>query len=133
DIDLYRFTAVAGEAVTIGIAKTGGDASFTPYWRLLDADGIAVSGCNAYYANVVDCGLTAAGTYRVAVSDRSYAAMGSYDLMLTRRSAPCEDTSLPCDTATAGTIGHKLDIDLYTFTAVDGEVVNIAIAKTGTD
>src|SRR5439155_1585840 len=112
------------------ITKTGGATGFTPYWRVLDSTGNGVAGCNANSAAAVGCRL-AAGAYRVAASDRFAAATGSYDLMLTRRSAPCEDTTLPCDTATAGTIEHVLDRDRYSFTSPARRSSDLAITKTG--
>ena len=72
--DLYTMTAGAGERVRVDTARTGGDAAFVPYWRMLDANGVTVFDpvtsryCGNYPQYSVECTL-GAGTYRVEVSN----------------------------------------------------------------
>ena len=74
DRDLYAFSATDGERVRVDTARTGGDAAFVPYWRMLDANGVTVFDpvtsryCGNYPQYSVECTL-GAGTYRVEVSN----------------------------------------------------------------
>ena len=143
DRDLFAFSTTDGERVRVDAARTGGDEAFVAYWRLLDANGLTVVDpvtnryCGNYSGYVVECTLGAAGTYRAEVSNGGGAAIGMYELWLTRLSAPCESLTLACEEApshglTQG-VSDQFDRDLFAFSATDGERVRVDAARTGGD
>ena len=125
---LWTFTAAEGERIQIALTRVDPSGPrFEPVWRLLDHSGGTVAWW--YGGGVVDLGpLTAAGSpYCIDVLDNSLDDTGSYQIELERLSATtaCEASPLACGVTSSGSISERLDADLYTFDAIDGEIVEI--------
>ena len=131
DTNLHSFTAVAGERVSVTLANQGG-TSFSPAWRILRPDGVAV--CGFAFAGLNDCLLATAGSYTVEVVDGSVDGSGTYGLHIQRLTAGqrCGDT-IPCGTPISRTLGttNIADTNLHSFNAVAGERVSVALANQG--
>src|SRR5438445_3358715 len=91
---LYLLTAPdGGDRVRVDLARTGGDAAFTPRWRLLNGttgQQVFDSGyaCGNYPSNSslawsIEC-TVAAGTYRIEVANGDGTSVGTYELWVTR-------------------------------------------------
>src|SRR4029077_4398197 len=135
-IDLWSFTAVDGERVNIEALTTATTSgAFGVCWGLYDKEGQPVAGCGA--CNGGDqCGplSAAASPYSVVVADLNSDGTGTYQITLERLTATtaCGVRALGCDTPSDATLTAPTDIDLWSFTAVDGERVNIEELTTAT-
>ena len=123
DDDLFSFPVSEGEVFWGSVLERSG-AGFDAEWRVLDAAGAEVVG----WWNGVrrDFGpLPASGSpYRIQVRDRTATATGTYEIHVQRTTAAfaCEAIPLPCDATLAGTIETRIDDDLFSFSASDGEI-----------
>ena len=125
--DTFRFTAAAGEALSITTQETGGFASAC--WELYDPTGVSLG---------TSCGQaekTAAipGTYTIRVYDNGDAETGTYDLSL----AVVSDTASNCaePIGCGETLPRELALvgesDTFRFTAAAGEALSITTQETG--
>ena len=80
-----------------------------------------------------DCGpLPASGNpYRVEVIDWQNDATGPYTIHLYRltATAACEDVALSCDVPQAGSIESPVDKDFFSFSAAEGEWVEVSLVE----
>jgi hypothetical protein len=134
DADFFSFTAADNERVSIVVGRATTDAGFNPSWHLVTNTGAFAS---------VQCSQTAEGAryycgpfsaaespYRVVVFDTGLDATGTYHIALERLTSPCDDSPLPCDQIVSGEIGDSFDADIFSFTALNDQRVNIAVAPT---
>lgn len=124
--DTYRYTAVAGEAVSMTAQETGGFISAC--WEAYDPEGISLG---------LACGqaektFSVAGAYTIRLYDNGEAATGTYDFNL----VVVSDTANNCavDITCGEPISSMLDLrgesDSYRFTALAGETVPINTVET---
>ena len=140
DLDLWSFTATQGEALIVAMAETQGDADFTPWIRLFAPNGDLVQdnwdGTAVQHARVAP----STGTYTLVVGTRDVGtdASGSYRLTLAKSpgafTVPGGDEGGPMTRGVnhtgAITVG---DLDLWSFTATQGDAIIIAMAETQGD
>lgn len=130
--DAYSFSAAEGEMDELGFRKFDPSGiSFNPMWRVVDKDGVPYVGWNESIS--YDIGpLPAAGNpYRVEVEDNGHDGTGTYRLELHRLSAPmtCGGIPIACDVPYTGAIENEVDADLMTFTAAEGEMVELDFVR----
>lgn len=140
DLDVWSFTATQGEALVVAMAETRGDADFTPWIRLFGPDGALVQ--DNWDATAVQHwrAAPATGTYTVVVSTRDVGvdATGDYRLILAK--SPGTFAVPQGDDGGAMTNGANHtgtimvgDLDMWSFTATQGEALVIAMAETQGD
>jgi uncharacterized repeat protein (TIGR01451 family) len=140
DIDMYSFTAVQGAAITLRIGEVGDDSPFYPYFRLRGPNGTELANSWGPLAAEVSIYAPSSGTYHVIVAsnDSGYDATGDYLLTLALTPStfvvPSGDQggALVNGLNYAGAI-HRGDIDMYSFTAVQGAAITLRIGEVGDD
>ncbi|HWP41158.1 MAG TPA: PPC domain-containing protein [Tepidisphaeraceae bacterium] len=126
DIDVYTFTANAGDAVSIDTAGLSG-VNFLPRLRLFAPNGVPLSGF-ADSAHLTQLAQT--GTYYVTVRDNGDDHTGSYALTMIRLpetplpdsdSGPVQSNQRRTGAIEAG------DLDVYTFAANAGDAIAVDV------
>ena len=134
DIDLFTFSAIAGDAVTLNLGRTSLDYTlemdvFDPTGKLV-YDG-ATGGLISY--DVLLNSFTVPGTYTVQVKSADGGRPGTYNLTYVKvpgaQTLPATEGALVNGASKAGTI-TVADIDLYTFQAAPGSAVTLNLSRT---
>jgi hypothetical protein len=125
--DTYRFTASAGDTVSITSQETS--AFLNACWEIYDPEGIAVvGGCGQGQKT-----LAVPGDYTIRVSDNGDVETGTYNLdlvVVSDTASNCAETiacgdTFPRDVATVG------ESDTFRFFAAAGEAVSVTSQETG--
>src|SRR6185503_12313593 len=135
DLDLWSFTADAGDAIVVRAGEVGDDGNFEPWLRVYGPSGTLLGANAADLAAEVVATAQESGTFLVVVSDGylahagdSYGNTGTYNLNLATTAGPFttsngdEGGALINGTVTPGTI-HLGDLDLWSFTASPGDAI----------
>ncbi|MFK7888674.1 MAG: hypothetical protein AB8G16_17595 [Gammaproteobacteria bacterium] len=134
EVDLYSFSAQAGDSVQIRVADTDAGLLFMAL-ELTDPSGTVIaSGSNENVAFALcdgsaSCSIDESGIYTLSVSSSRPTATGSYDVYYTNVVGAQTDGELINGGVVSGEIGLG-DIDAYTFTAQAGDSVQIRVADT---
>jgi hypothetical protein len=138
DLDVWTFTATAGQRLGVHIGEIVDSRDFRPWIRLWAPNGAILGSTSGTDAAAID-GVVApvAGTYRVLVAtfDSGLDGTGTYRLMLAKTGAPVTvsegDQGGPL-TNGAMHVGEILqgDVDVWTFTAAAGERIGIHVGET---
>ncbi len=140
DLDVWSFTAAQGEALMLSMSETRGDADFTPWLRLFAPNGSVVQDSWDNTATQHWRAAPATGTYTVVVGTRDGGldATGDYKLILAK--APGSFVVPAGDEGGAMTNGENHsgrltvgDLDLWTFTAAQGEAIMLAMSEVRGD
>ncbi|MDO8632919.1 MAG: hypothetical protein Q7R41_20755, partial [Phycisphaerales bacterium] len=136
DSDLLNFRVADGEIIRVSLAEPPNQpTNFNPSWRLIDGDGFPAVSCGAFATTVTgaDCGplLSSRNPYRLEIQDGTRNDTGIYLAAYDRLPAhlACGQVELQCGVSTAGTTDSLVDIDLFSFSAPEGEVVRILVLK----
>jgi hypothetical protein len=137
DVDLWTFTASAGDRIGIHIGETLDTDDFRPWIRLWAPNGAVLSSNSGVTAAVIDGTVaTVTGTYTLLVGsfDSGFDGTGMYQLTMTRTPGPI--------TVSAGDQGGPLtngvlqtgtitlgDVDVWTFTATAGDRIGLHIGE----
>jgi hypothetical protein len=97
EVDIYSFTATAGDKVVVRMAVTSG--ALDPEITLYKPDNITLP-CSAYYpfggtAEIASCALPETDTYTIRAGDSGNTDTGSYNLFLQRLNNPGNATPPP--------------------------------------
>lgn len=127
--DFYAFTATAGDAVTIRVARTSG--GMNPYIELYDSAGTRIAYSNALSGNYInlDKTLTSDGTYTIVVSDYGNNAKGNYKITFQKLNNPCNALPITCGQTLTGSISAAGEQDIYTFTESEGSAVQFVLTR----
>jgi hypothetical protein len=140
DLDMWSFSAVAGESIIIGIGEVGADSPFRPWIRLKSPTGQNLGSEANILATQIEAVATVTGVYTVVVSsgDVGLSATGEYTLTLAK--SPGAFTISGGDHGGAMTNGsnhtgsiHVGDLDMWSFSAIAGESIIIGIGEVGAD
>ena len=125
--DTYRFTAVAGDTVSITSQETS--AFLNPCWEIYDPEGISVVGA---------CGqgqktLAVPGDYTIRVSDNGNIETGTYnlDLVVVSDTASSCAEAIACGDTFARDLATVGESDTFRFFAAAGEAVSVTAQETG--
>jgi len=145
DLDLWSFTASAGDAMVIRAGETSDDGNFEPWVRVYGPSGTLLGSAAGDLAAEVTTTALESGTFLVVVSDGnlshagdSYGNTGNYRLHLATTasvfttSGGDEGGALVNGAVTPGTI-HLGDLDLWSFTASAGDAMVIRAGETSDD
>jgi len=125
----YAFTGSAGDVVTIRARQTTGNYLY-PNIELYGPTGALLGSTYSTTTAQLDRTLTEAGTYTIVVRDYSNANTGTYTLTWEKLNGPCGATELSCGQVVIGSIGVADQINPYTLTVSDNEVVTIRASRT---
>lgn len=134
DIDMWSFTANAGEALIITIGETGGNTEFAPWIRLRGPAGQAfsVQGPQAAGINVLNAAATGTYTVVVASADIDFDAAGTYTLTIANSLTPFvvppgdQGGPIVIGDPTPGSI-HIGDLDTWSFFAHATDPLTITV------
>jgi trimeric autotransporter adhesin len=142
DLDLWDFTANAGESIVVRVGQMSDTNNFDPWVRLYGPDGALLASDDATAAAEVVFRATNSGTFLVVVANHPYysdAASGTYLLTLAKTGSPIVvspgDEGGPMTNGVAHVGNMPIgDLDLWDFTANAGDnlVLRVGqIAETG--
>jgi len=138
DLDVWTFTATAGERIGIHIGQVTDNNDFRPWIRLWAPNGAVQASTSGVAAAVID-GVAApvTGTYHVLVGsfDSGFDGSGTYRLTMTKTPSPV--TISPGDDGGPLTNGATHtgtlmvgDLDVWTFDATAGDRIALNIGQT---
>jgi hypothetical protein len=137
DVDVWTFTANAGDRIDVHIGEIVDNDDFRPWIRLWAPNGAVLGDTAGVTATVLNGAVApVTGTYLVLVAsyDSGFDGTGTYQLTVAHTPGPI--------TASAGDEGGALsggvatgaitvgDVDVYTISAVAGERITVSIAET---
>ena len=136
DLDVWTFTANAGENMVLRMGELVNGSTLSPYLRLYGPDGALLDSGSGAFASEVAARATSSGTFTVVASDLStgYAGSGTYRLTLAKTGSPivvsAGDEGGPMTGAGVydGTIDTG-DIDAWTFTACAGDIISLNVTE----
>ncbi len=147
DLDVYTFTATAGETITADVGDATSDSTYHPQLSVYDPNGAPAGAGYGYYSGTgyaddprtqhsaeVIVSAATAGNYTIVVQDYGGATVGgAYDLEVDgapatqAADADGDGGTITSGQTKAGTINHYGDLDVYTFTAAAGETINAGV------
>jgi hypothetical protein len=127
--DSYRFTASAGDMVTVRARAISGNYAYLNL-ELYGPTGTLLGSTYSTSLAQLDRTLTATGTYTVVVRDYSNINTGTYSLTWEKLNGPCAPTALSCGQVVMGSIANADQMNPYTLTVGDNEVVTIRASRT---
>ena len=133
--DHFSFAGTAGDRLWLTLARTGGDAGYTPGVTVYDPNGNPVldTATAAGIDPLLNLGVT--GTYVLQVHDEAGTTnTGTYTLAanwLLPAGKRCAVSPVGCDNTVAAAIGSAAQVRLHTFPAKAGDSLRLSFAKTG--
>ena len=137
DLDVWTFAATQGEYIALNLAETVAGADIIPWVRVVGPTGALI--INSAGAAVAEGGFNApaTGTYTVIVAtdDPGFDAVGDYTVTLAKGPGALTLTAgdQGGDLADGATYPGSLyvgDLDIWTFTATQGDYVAVNVAET---
>ncbi|MEW5870510.1 MAG: PPC domain-containing protein [Chloroflexota bacterium] len=129
EIDIYTFTANAGDKVLVRMSKPSGGALVLGT-RIYSSGGTKL--CEAYNsvpAEIASCTLPSAGTYSIQAMDMLGTHTGNYYLYLQRLNNPGSTVPIAFGQTLMGSMISPAQMDTYTFTANAGDKVLVRMSK----
>jgi len=127
-LNVYTFTANAGDKITLRLAVTSG--SFYALLELYSPAGTSLGSSWSYYTPTVDATLSTAGTHTVIVSDGNRRATGNYSLVWQKLNGPCNHSTISCGQPITGSLSAAAQLNVYTFTGNVGDKITLRLAVT---
>ena len=137
DVDVWTFTATAGDRIAVHIGEIVDAGDFSPWIRLWSPTGATLGDTSGAGAAVIDDVVApVTGTYLVLVASADVGLDGSGTYRLTMAHTPGPITVSPGDQGGPLTIGVpqngeilKGDVDVWTFTATAGEAITVNVGE----
>ncbi|HXJ56814.1 MAG TPA: hypothetical protein VNU68_09130, partial [Verrucomicrobiae bacterium] len=136
DLDLWSFTANAGESFVVRAGETNSGSSFAPALRLFSPDGVFLDVSATASGAEVSFRATNSGTFLVVVGDgnNGFVGSGSYRLTLAKTGSPVEvspgDQGGPLTNGIMHTGSIEVgDLDVWTLTANAGENLIVRVGE----
>jgi hypothetical protein len=131
DIDIYTFSASAGDSLALAVGDIG-QTAFFPQIQLIAPDGSFLSGNSGQTGAGLDAqNLPLTGTYYAVVRHAGDTFFGHYALTMFRspsaKAVDADSGALVSSQRRLGTIDFG-DIDVYTFTATAGSAFSVTLA-----
>ena len=137
DLDVWTFTATAGERIAVHAGEVSDNDDFRPWIRLWAPNGAVLASTSGTGASVIDAAVApVTGTYLVLVAsfDSGFDGSGTYRLTVTKtpgpitistgdQGGPLTNGAIHTGEITAG------DLDTWTFTATGGERIAVHIGE----
>jgi deoxycytidine triphosphate deaminase len=137
DLDVWTFTANAGERIAVHIGQLTDTDDFRPWIRLWAPNGLQIGELSGVDAAAIDGAVAPiTGTYLLLVAsfDSGFDGEGTYQLSMTHTPGPivvtAGDEGGPMDNGAlhTGTITQG-DLDVWTFTATAGDRIAVHIGQ----
>ena len=138
DVDVWTFTANAGDRIAVNIGEITDNNDFRPWIRLWAPNGAVLASQSGLAAAAID-GISApvSGTYLVLVSsfDSGFDGTGTYRLTMTHTPGPItvsagdQGGALTNGAASAGEIVRG-DLDVWTISVAAGQKISVQISET---
>ena len=137
DLDMWTFTATAGDAIALSIGKIA-NSSLSPWIRLFNAAGAQVGSKFDLQASQISVTAAQTGTYTVVVGTSDFNAMtnGIGDYRLTVAKVPGAFAVSVGDQGGVMTNGAEHtgtipmgDLDMWTFTATAGDAIALSVGE----
>lgn len=125
--DTFRFTALAGDTVSITSQQTS--AFLDACWEIYDPQGISVIGACGQSQKT----LAVAGNYTIRVYDNGDSETGTYDIdlvVVSDSAATCAEP-IVCGDTLARNVATVGESDTFRFLAAAGETVSVVSVETG--
>jgi predicted RNA-binding protein with TRAM domain len=130
DLDLWTFSATAGDRITLQLTELTGGAGFTPKIEMFAPNGERREFAQNATAATLDTAIELGGSYTVLVSDATKSGTGTYRLRLTRGSiAPPGANVLTNGAAQTGSISSAGASNSWTFPASAGDAIVLRIGE----
>jgi PKD domain/Calx-beta domain len=138
DVDVWTFTANAGDRIAVNIGELVDNDDFRPWIRVWAPNGAALGDTASIAAAVINGAVApVTGTYLVLVAsyDSGFDGTGTYQLTVAHTPEPVvitagdEGGALTNGGAVTGAITPG-DLDVWTISAVAGERISVNIAET---
>ncbi len=131
DLDLWNFTASAGQSIVLRLGQITDVGNFDPWIRLYGPNGALLASDFSFYVGEVTIRATNSGTFLVVVGNNPYnsdAASGTYLLTLAKTGDPIVVSAGDDGGPLTNGIAHQGDIpigdlDLWNFTANAGQSI----------
>jgi hypothetical protein len=137
DLDVWTFTATAGDRIGVHIGQLSETDDFRPWIRLWGPTGVQLGELSGTDAAVIEGVASVTGTYLVLVAsfDVGYDGEGTYQLTMTHTPGPI--TISPGDEGgplTSGVVQNGTmtqgDLDVWTITVTAGYHVTVTVSET---
>jgi len=138
DIDLYSFTAAVGDRIILSMGEgAAATPTFDPYLALYSPTGTQVTSDATVTSAYIEVTATTAGTYSVLARENNDDTTGDYRLHFEQLPfagnatdpADGDGRTLASNVSVGGAIGTIGDLDLYTFTANQGDRIILSIGE----
>lgn len=137
DLDVWTFSAGAGDRIAVNIGETRDDNDFRPWIRVWAPNGASLGSTSGVSAAVLD-GLVAplSGTYLVLVAsfDSGLDGTGAYNLTIAKTGSPVTvsggDQGGPLTSGVAVNGGIQVgDLDVWTISAAAGQKISAQVSE----
>jgi hypothetical protein len=140
DIDLYSFTAAAGDRIVLSMGEGATAVGFDPYLALYGPTGAQIQTDSGATSAYIEVSAATAGTYNVLARELNNNTTGDYRLHFEKfplavtaaDPADGEGTALVSNTTTSAAIGTVGDVDVYSFTAAAGDHIVLSMGEGAT-
>ena len=131
DTDYFRFSAAAGDTVTINVYSVIVSGILnTPCFELFDPLGSTIGGITCYPDGArIDQVLTISGTYRIVVSDEGNDTTMGYGVTVLRLAPYPSATTILLNQSVSSVICPVGDLDAYSFSAAAGDTMLINVNR----
>jgi hypothetical protein len=138
DLDVWTFTANAGERIAVHTGEITDTDDFRPWLRLYAPNGTVLASTSGTDAAAIDGALApVAGTYLVLVAsfDSGFNGTGTYRLTLAKTPGPVsvspgdQGGALTSGVSQAGEIVQG-DVDVWTINAIAGQSITVVATQT---
>jgi len=131
--DIYTMDAMSGDIINFMLVQTSGFAGTAVNLELFDPSGNLMNPARGNNANSeFRFTLSTTGTYIVRINSYDYISSGTYSVGIEKlKPASVIDGTLTSGSITVATIAAAGQQDIYTFSGVNGEIVDFALVQTG--
>ena len=128
-VDAYTFSGAAGDELLFRTGRLAGQIDLE--LRIFRPDGTEVCSASTSGAFLEEtCTLDATGQHTLFVGDIFGVNGGSYQLYAQQTDNPAGAVSLAYGDTVAGTVNPAVEMEAYTFTGADGDVVDFQVTQT---
>jgi hypothetical protein len=137
DVDLWTFTATAGDRIALHVGELAETDDFRPWIQLWAPTGASLGSTSGVAAAAMDAVAPVTGTYLVLVAsfDSGFDGTGTYRLTMAHTPGPItvspgdEGGALTSGVSRAGTIARG-DLDVWTISVAAGQHITVNLSQT---
>lgn len=128
--DSFTFTPTVNDKIAVQVVPTSG--GIDPYIELYDSAGSSVGSnfdTSSKYV-IFNTTISAAGAYKIVVSDYGNDETGNYTVTWQKVNDPCNVTSISCGQTVSGSLSVAGEQDFFSYTANSDENIIIYLVRT---